>query len=145
MSHVTRTSRRGLRVALLAQVSAWIGVLCLVAQLSTALHFVLVAHVVCPEHGGWSHADAHEPHAQQAAPVGEAGRAQLVEDHGSAEHEHEHCAVVTERRALVAVVSQSAVVVLPAAALDASSDPGTADRVSARRAYVVAPKTSPPV
>lgn len=129
----------------------------LVAQLSGFVHFLLVEHVVCPEHGELVHVDqlgAH-PRSGKAHP-GEPG---LHADHGteddghptlrsvSAEdgHEHDHCAVRSERRETFALppADLSSVVGIAAApligALVARSEPAQSIPL-----LFLAPKNSPP-
>jgi hypothetical protein len=65
------------------------------AQALPVLHFVLVAHRLCAEHGEMLHADASEPPAPHASAdrSGSADEQRLVASAG-AEHTHEHCGVI---------------------------------------------------
>jgi hypothetical protein len=113
-------------------VFAWLGV----AQLAPALHFALVVHRVCAEHGELLH-EAAAP-ARAAAPA-KAG----VSAGNDVGHEHEHCGVLATTGSLAQLAAPSA---KPA--------PGASARAAAlrgaRTAHVriallsFAPKLAPP-
>jgi hypothetical protein len=108
-----------------------------VAQLLPALHFALVVHRVCAEHGELVHESV--PVAHEVAPA----EASIVARDGVS-HEHEHCGVLA--------APGSFAVLVPAAAQAAA--PGAAGFVDgfgrARAAHVriallaYAPKLAPP-
>jgi hypothetical protein len=138
------------RRPLLARITLLVGLFCIFSQVSGALHWALVEHVRCAEHGDWVHeGEAHaevEAHAEGEAhaeaspePSSEPG----LQAPGADEHGHDHCLYLADRR------DPS----LPSAALAlidsrvggwSAAAPGERDAVASALAYELAPKTSPP-
>jgi hypothetical protein len=83
----------------------------LASQLSSLAHHLLVAHAVCPRHGEWIHADELAAHESSAADASQADApaawSALPTDSA---HEHEHCAVVSDRRQSLAAQARSQIV-----------------------------------
>ncbi len=109
------------------------------------LHFVLVKHFVCAEHGelvdrGEAHASEQpRARAEQSKASGPALRATPVS------HDHEHCSLSAAARENLALVAPADVIVRALAPL--SDELGSApcgDAVRADEVLRVAPKTSPP-
>jgi hypothetical protein len=108
-----------------------------VAQILPALHFAVVVHRVCAEHGELAHASA--PVARQAAP---AEASFVARDELS--HEHEHCGVLAAGGPLAALVPAAAQATAPGAAgfvVSVGRDRAAHVRI-ALLAY--APKLAPP-
>ncbi|MET0413557.1 MAG: hypothetical protein ABW217_19775 [Polyangiaceae bacterium] len=63
------------------------------AQVLPVLHFVLVAHQLCAEHGELVHADAGQDAAHASEQHAASSEAQLVGAAGES-HAHDHCGVV---------------------------------------------------
>jgi hypothetical protein len=80
--------------------------LCLVGQLSGFTHFLTVQHGVCPEHGEVVHGPhqtgqtGQTPDAALAPVLALEGLLSAVQKTSTpaAEHEHEHCLLLSERR-----------------------------------------------
>jgi hypothetical protein len=136
---------------------------CLVLQLAGISHQVVVRHSRCAEHGELVHGDApHGALAGAAARRDDANRFGSASDAGSSAaaegrrdgvarferaaesgpDEHEHCAVLSDQRKVLAatrapVICARELSISSAAVLHASGDAG-------RRVLSFAPKTSPP-
>lgn len=112
------------------------------AQALPSLHFVLVAHEVCPEHGEILHADDG---ASSHAP-GSTWRGAEVAAGSELEHEHEHCSVALRPgppELSGAELACDASGALPVAELVAPAARERAHSSVALLAY--APKLAPPV
>lgn len=136
--------QRGILARLFA---ACVGVLCLLAQFSAALHLVLVEHAHCAQHGEWVHVDGE--HGGHAAHAVEAARSEVPSQAvtGAADeqgHDHDHCLVGSERRKLA---------LLPTSQLELGPPDDAGEMAYLARTpstpsthvYSFAPKTSPPV
>ncbi|HYO94231.1 MAG TPA: hypothetical protein VER33_06950 [Polyangiaceae bacterium] len=130
-----------LQAGLRALVSALL-LLLTAAQALPSLHFVLVAHEVCPEHGEILHADdgaaSHAPDSRWRGPVAAAG--------SELEHEHEHCSVAL--RPSSPELSCAALVCVASASLPIAHLLGPAARERGRSSLALlayAPKLAPPV
>lgn len=123
---------------------AGIAGLCMVAQLLSLAHLVVVEHERCPEHGELIHGDGHEADSL-AAPVSipAATRARVLPAHpDEPDAEHDHCLSATERRDL-RLARVDAPAMMPPAQSDAHPHRATTPAVT-RALYRSAPKTSPP-
>ena len=108
-----------------------------VAQVLPALHFALVVHRVCAEHGELVHEPASV--AREAAPV----EASVVARDGVS-HEHEHCEVLAAPGSFAALVPAAAEAAAPGA-LSFSVGFGRARAAHMRIALLAyAPKLAPP-
>jgi hypothetical protein len=118
----------------------WVGLLCLGAQFSAALHGLLVEHRQCAEHGEWVHVDrehagGHVSARGEPAPDGPVFNAPAAED--------DHCLVGSELRKATLFVPS--VPELRAPNYDGDAE-AMGRRCPAHSAliYSFAPKTSPP-
>jgi hypothetical protein len=141
-------SRRALTTSALAKLRVVVrsfgllaACLVVVAQLANTLHFALVPHHLCLEHGRFE----HEDHAGPSAGVRQAREHGVALEAGG-EDEHEECRVLARRSESLAIA--------PASSLDAARVAITVERVSIsdepllKASAVVllfAPKQSPPV
>ncbi|MGD8859325.1 MAG: hypothetical protein PVI30_04885 [Myxococcales bacterium] len=127
--------------------------LCLSAllQVSGPLHYLLVEHGVCAEHGEATHAaGGHHDHGSRVGRAGIAGAARpratpgpAVAAAGDADHRsHEHCLLACRPR--VAATVGPAPVVASVVGLRAAPSPLAPDRAHRAPALQLAPKTSPP-
>jgi hypothetical protein len=133
----------------------WVRVLALIvvaftlaSQASSLAHLVLIEHAVCPEHGEWLHADELATHAEGApgnAPHAETSSIRATVPTDGFGHEHEHCAVLSERRQSLAEEPSSPVVLLSVGPDRVSGGPTYALSARSVPIFQLAPKTSPPV
>lgn len=125
-----------------------VAIACAAAQLSSTLHFALVAHTVCDEHAELIHESEgghHHSHATRAPePQVPAGQANVVAT-GAHDDDHAHCATFSDRRERLAVAPRTldAIVLAPPASSELKLQDG------ARGSPVIplllqAPKSSPP-
>ena len=112
------------------------------AQALPSLHFVLVAHEVCPEHGEILHAEdgaaSHASDSTWRGPVATAG--------SELEHEHEHCAVAV--RPSSPELSGATLVCVASASLPIAQRLAAGARERGRssvKLLAYAPKLAPPV
>lgn len=110
------------------------------------LHFVLVQHFVCAEHGEL--VDGSDPHASEPqksrAPQNEAKGPALRAT--AVSHDHEHCSLSAAAREGLALVAPASGVRIALPSLgDDLGHALCADGECAREIFRVAPKTSPPV
>lgn len=113
---------------------------CVALKLSGSVHYVLVQHTRCEEHGELSHATGHAQ-AHTATLEAPAHTVSFAEDHTPDDADHEHCLVTNRHRASASV--------RPVAVLEASvapRDPWHRIPIAPRpiSALRQAPKTSPP-
>jgi hypothetical protein len=114
--------------------------LCLGAQLSTALHALLVEHTRCAEHGEWvhverEHADGHVAARGDPAPDGPVFSAPHAAD--------DHCLVCSDVRKLAVLTASSPGLRAPTLHAEAAPN-GKRWSVRSASIYSFAPKTSPP-
>lgn len=74
-----------------------------------ALHFTLIEHEICAEHGGLEHRDASAVHIERAVP----NQSAALNAAASLEHEHEHCALLATSSQRLAIAVRSAIAVAP--------------------------------
>jgi hypothetical protein len=115
--------------------AAW---LCLFAQASSLLHFVVVEHARCAEHGEVVHAG----HSVSPVQSGQPAHAAVESRSDAAAHDHDHCPLTCQRRAPAPQPPACAAVV--PALLGVSSFPDDVHG-PAFAVIALAPKTSPPV
>ncbi len=135
----TLPSVLGPRFALgvLSALVAWLVVL---SHLATTLHFALISHEICADHGELVHASAERT---TSAPSHARGAVALP---GSAHEAHDHCPVLGRRHEQLAVLASPAAVVAPAVAVEAPQQrQGVALKPSRAALLLAAPKQSPPV
>jgi hypothetical protein len=130
-----------LRRRLLAPVTVLLGVLCVFSQLSSVVHWALVEHVRCAEHGDWVHADEEHAGADLATPA--ARQVSLVASEALDEHAHDHCEFLSERHELTLAPAAFGLLQAPAA-LASSPGASAAEASGSGALYALAPKTSPP-
>lgn len=127
---------------------AWLMLFALlgVGQVLPALHFVLVAHRVCAEHGETLHAEpAREVSGSPVARASKSAEIELKSAPVLPEHEHEHCSVLGVARSAAAALASAP----PGAPLPAPWERFV--RETERAAHVdialllYAPKLAPPV
>jgi hypothetical protein len=111
------------------------------SQLGNSLHFSVVSHEVCAEHGELVHAGEHgEEHHAAHSP-----EATSVSDSAS-EHAHEHCSVFGRPEDTVPLATPPGVEIAAVAAADVASFSVRASVfVAPSTRLLAAPKTSPPV
>jgi hypothetical protein len=122
--------------ALVATCAAW---LVAISHAAAVLHFALISHQICADHGEVVHADApvHAASTKASEPS-----AQAAGDHAG----HDHCPLLGRR------LDNQAMLVAPQATLAAPRaapcvlPPATVDRAPSRAELLLAaPKQSPPV
>jgi hypothetical protein len=123
-----------------------VAAIALASQLSSLAHHLLVAHAVCPRHGEWMHADELAAHESSTVDASQADAlatwSALPTDNG---HEHEHCAVVSDRRQSLAAQARSRIV-SPAADVAHVAMGGPCEASTGSVPLLrLAPKNSPPV
>lgn len=108
------------------------------------MHFALVQHVVCSDHGELVHQSAsHEAHAERADAGQEQGQGPALHADAGA-HDHEHCAFAATTREALALPPPHAVVTIGATARSAQLTAITSDALCCDALFRLAPKTSPP-
>jgi len=124
-------------LGLVAVLAAWVVVL---AQLASTLHFALISHEICAQHGELLHratgigapATHHQP-----------GTAALP---ASAENEHDHCPLLGRRHEhVVALASPRLELAPPLATLEPAAHARLTITPSRTERLLTAPKQSPPV
>lgn len=118
-------------------------------QLGSSLHYALISHEICAEHGELEHTSGHsgehasEHHAGHASEHDHQGAAV---SNGASEGAHEHCGVFgrPEDKALVASPPSLEVVAQPSHGLALQPSCETVVVPQSAR-LLAAPKTSPPV
>jgi hypothetical protein len=113
------------------------------AQVLPVLHFVLVAHQLCAEHGELVHVDASEsPAAHAAEEHSRSSEVQLVGSSGES-HSHDHCGVIISGHAHGVQLSSPQGGLQARSYLDA--EPGSARAAHPSIALLAyAPKLAPP-
>ena len=128
------------RRQLLARLTLLVGICCVFSQLSGALHWVLIEHARCAEHGEWVHVGDGD-HAQ--SDVATAPDSVSIEAGSSETHGHDHCDFLRTPRELA--LAPSAPVSLPVPRVTGcSGQVRCSDAKASITRYELAPKTSPP-
>ncbi|MBI2895357.1 MAG: hypothetical protein HYY06_17515 [Deltaproteobacteria bacterium] len=116
--------------------------MCLIAQIGSAVHLVMVRHRICPEHGevvdavrqhGLTHGPEWTPSASLRSPAAPRGP-----------HEHDHCLFALERREQLCAGGGPVFARIAAPVRAAPPPAALALAPRAIALYVVAPKSSPP-
>lgn len=129
-----------MRRQLVARLTLLVGIFCAFSQISGALHWVLVEHARCAEHGELVHtSDGDHAHSDTSA----APSSVSIEAGGSNEHGHDHCEVSPAPRELM-LVSSAPISLPPASVTGSSGDVRCSDAKASIAGYALAPKTSPP-
>jgi hypothetical protein len=116
-----------------------LGLFCTFSQVSGALHWVLVEHERCSEHGELVHAgDSHGSDADAPPPLAVSITAEHVEGHA-----HEHCEFLLDSREVTLRPSSTASLLAPPL-LGCFSHLRASDTDARFVLYELAPKTSPP-
>lgn len=128
------------RRQLIARLTLLVGLFCAFSQVSGALHWVLVEHAQCAEHGEWVHVGEGD-HAHSDDPTAPASVS--VQAGSTDEHGHDHCDFLRSPRELA--LGPSARASLPLLRFTGASGQvrGSDSKASIAR-YELAPKTSPP-
>jgi len=124
----------------LRSLAAVVATLLLFAQVSLALHAVLVHHTVCAEHGELVHATEARSVDRHAAP----GRVSAVPAEPPAAHEHGHCLLGRRASDGVSLAPPAVCCAIHAPELVASGL-AEASAHSSRLILFYSPKQSPPV
>lgn len=107
------------------------------------VHFALVQHVVCADHGELVHESA-APHAAPQATAERSDKSGPAVHADAVAHDHEHCSFAATSREALALPPAHAVLTLASAT---SSEPIRAFSTAAapgEALFRLAPKTSPP-
>jgi hypothetical protein len=129
-----------MRRQLLARLTLLVGILCAFSQVSGALHWVLVEHARCAEHGAWVHVGEGD-HTHSDAPAAPASVSVQAGD--SDEHGHDHCDFLRTPRELTLASSPRTALPLPRVT-GSSGQVRPSDSKASIARYELAPKTSPP-
>ncbi len=125
--------------ALAAFVSCGAAWAVVVAQLTTALHFALISHEVCADHGELVHGSPGVRHLRSRAH-------ETVATTGAAQTEHEHCPLLSRRLERTAVLDVPGVRLPDVACTFVSGVVHASGRLPTRSELLLsAPKQSPPV
>jgi hypothetical protein len=128
------------RHQLIAPLTLLVGIFCAFSQVSGALHWVLVEHARCAEHGEWVHVGEGEQAHSDAAT---APASVSVEAEGTDEHGHDHCDFLRTPRELTLAPSARASLPVPRV-VGSSGQVRCSDSKATIARYELAPKTSPP-
>ena len=129
-----------LRRQLLPRLTLLLGLFAAYSQVSSTLHWVLVQHVRCADHGEWVHVGEghHAQEAEHATQTSPSGAAADGETHG-----HDHCHFLVDPRTF-AVILPPRVVLAQAGEWIGAGIAGPPDAGRQIALYELAPKTSPP-
>ena len=126
--------------AKLALFMALVACLLVGAQLTSALHFVLVPHELCAEHGTFEHTAEHAPRVRHSAP-----RHGTSIDSSASTSAHEECQLLARRGDRLAVVPRTELAFLRLPLATERRLPPTATAAyCAADLLLIAPKQSPP-
>lgn len=124
----------------------FLALLCLLGQLSSATHLLLVRHSTCPEHGELIDTTSRGSNAPAASTSGAtAARTTAVTAAPDlpAGHGHDHCAILSHQRQQIALQALQPSVDAPPPALPVRVVVATRPAFAGTR-YLLAPKNSPP-
>lgn len=127
-------------LALMTTAAAWLVV---VSHLTTALHFALISHEICADHGELVHGTSASHRRVNIDPTKRENVAALP---GGEEAGHDHCPVLSRRLEHTAILAGPSVrlsSVAPACTGVSATRDGAVPSRSAR--LLAAPKQSPPV
>jgi len=111
------------------------------SQLGSSLHFAVISHEICDEHGELVHAGEHASAHQSARDH----QATSVSE-GASAHAHEHCSHFGRPEDKAILASPPAVEIVSPAAREVAWQPHRDSVVVAQSTRLLAaPKTSPPV
>lgn len=120
--------------------------ICLVAQLSSAAHFVLVRHEMCLEHGQAMDSALGHGVAREATRAQIDAAAGIRSASGIArEHAHDHCLLAYDRRESVSPVRDAGTLVAARPTHVVALVADDAARPARVAIFRLAPKSSPPV
>jgi hypothetical protein len=105
-----------------------------------ALHFTLIQHEICAEHGELRHGEASAVGSERSAP----SDASSLEGAARVEHEHEHCAVLATSSLRANITSRSAALLAPAPRACVSDISRAAAAHPSLALLHYAPKLAPP-
>lgn len=128
------------RRQLVAYSTLLVGLFCAFSQVSGALHWVLVEHARCAEHGELIHVGEgdHGHSDASVAPASASVEAAVADEHG-----HDHCDFLRTPRELMLAPSAQTALPVPRV-IGSSGDVGWSDSKALIARYELAPKTSPP-
>lgn len=127
-------------LALVTTLAAWLVV---VSHLTTALHFALISHEICADHGELVHGSSAS-HRSAAVPANAGDHAAALP--GGTAEEHDHCPVLSRRIEHTAVLANTSVRLPPVTVEHACLVTDRDGVVPSRSALLLAaPKQSPPV
>jgi hypothetical protein len=131
----SHSAPRGLALGIVTAFVAWLSVL---AHLAGTLHFALISHEICADHGELVH--------RAEAPSGERHHARGPAALPAGEHQaHDHCPLVGRRHDQVAVAAPPTVQIVAApVALAPAVSEGRTSAPSRAALLLTAPKQSPP-
>lgn len=145
MPRTTTTQAKPRHRAGLRALALLVLLLSLVAQGSSFVHFFLIEHAVCPQHGELIHADEAGHHPLHASTAPDTGHTAAQPAAAEAAHAHDHCAVVSDRRERWAcLASLGSVASPPEVEMLAAVRVRTSSCVPAVPLLLLAPKSSPP-
>jgi hypothetical protein len=125
---------------LLPLLAALLALLLVNAHLAQNLHFALISHQICSEHGDLVHASEQGPHAQQPS------RLVTAELRARGAHpEHDHCLFLANAPDKIAICPASALEIASASPDSGSiREGGVSHEPWGADILLVAPKQSPP-
>ncbi|HEY3494425.1 MAG TPA: hypothetical protein VGK73_07060 [Polyangiaceae bacterium] len=135
-----RTGKKARGQLLLGALAAFAVWLVAGAHVASTLHFALVSHRICAEHGALEHGhEAEAEHAQPKAP------AHAALQSGSDEAEHEHCPLIARPHEELALAAPARFEIASAPRAAPSPVQRASAPAPARDALLLfAPKQSPP-
>jgi hypothetical protein len=104
------------------------------------LHFTLIEHELCAEHGALEHRDVEAAHAERAV----ASQSAALNASASVEHEHEPCAVLATSSQRATSPARSAIVLASAVLTKARSVSPAEFAHPSLELLAYAPKLAPP-
>jgi Protein of unknown function (DUF2946) len=122
--------------------SLWVAVLCIVGQVSSFAHLLLIRHTACAAHQSLlEETGAHQP-SPEGAQQSHYDTAEQQAD--NPQHDHEDCLLCTQKQKLASIPKVNAVLLLLASCL-APRAPTHLVAFSTQDLFSLAPKTSPPL
>lgn len=123
-----------------------VALLLVLGQLGASLHYVVVQHTTCPEHGEAIHTEA-PPEAHVAHHERHATERSWSADPATApnQHEHSHCTLAVEVRTWLQRDAVPPTPATPPRTLAVVSQVAASIEAPSGPIYLLAPKASPPV